>query len=89
MRMTGLIVAASVALFASGAQAMPVAPLTGGDAAVTLVRGGCGFGARRGAYGGCRLNRGPRGAIRRAITGAPAAARPASIAARGASAAAE
>ncbi len=37
MRMTGLIVAASVALFASGAQAMPVAPLTGGDAAARVL----------------------------------------------------
>jgi hypothetical protein len=72
MKMIGMIVAASVALFASGsAQAMPMAPLTGGDATVTLVRGGCGFGEHRGPYGGCRLNRGPRGAMRRAMTGAP------------------
>ncbi len=71
MRLTGLIITASIALFAGGAQAMPVTPLSGGEAAVVLVRGGCGFGAHRGPYGGCRLNRGPRGAIRRAMTGAP------------------
>lgn len=72
MKMTTMIVTASVALFAGGAaQAMPVAPLANSDAAVTLVRGGCGFGEHRGRFGGCRLNRGPRGAIRRSITGAP------------------
>lgn len=72
MKMNTMIVAASVTLFAGGgAQAMPVAPLVQNDAAVTLVRGGCGFGEHRGRFGGCRLNRGPRGAIRRSITGAP------------------
>ena len=30
---------------------------------VTLVRAGCGFGGHRGVYGGCRANRGPRGAV--------------------------
>ena len=75
MTITGMLVAASVAVFAGGAaQAAPMvpAPLTGGnDATVTLVRGGCGFGEHRGPFGGCRLNRGPRGAIRRSLTGAP------------------
>jgi len=72
MKMTTTIIAASMAFFVGGAaQAMPVAPLAGGDASVTLVRGGCGFGEHRGPGGGCRLNRGPRGAVRRSITGAP------------------
>ncbi len=72
MKSTSLIVAAAAALFATGAaQALPVAPLSASDAAIVQVRGGCGFGAHRGPFGGCRLNRGPRGAIRRAITGAP------------------
>ncbi|MCJ2026162.1 GCG_CRPN prefix-to-repeats domain-containing protein [Methylobacterium sp. J-067] len=74
MRLSGMILAASVALFAGGAaQAAPFAPtpLSDGEASVVLVRGGCGFGEHRGPMGGCRLNRGPRGAIRRAISGAP------------------
>ncbi|WP_412758563.1 GCG_CRPN prefix-to-repeats domain-containing protein [Methylobacterium radiotolerans] len=72
MKMTTMIVATSLALLACGAaQAMPVAPVAQSDASVTLVRGGCGFGEHRGPAGGCRLNRGPRGAIRRSITGAP------------------
>ena len=72
MKMPPMIVIASVAMLAGGAaQALPVAPLTTGDASITLVRGGCGFGEHRGRFGGCRLNRGPRGAIRRSITGAP------------------
>ena len=74
MTIKGMILAATVALMAGGAaQAAPLspAPLSGGEASVVLVRGGCGFGAHRGAYGGCRLNRGPRGAVRRAMTGAP------------------
>ncbi|GEO98304.1 GCG_CRPN prefix-to-repeats domain-containing protein [Methylobacterium haplocladii] len=73
MKFTGLIVAASAMLLAGGtAWAVPLAqaPLAA-DPAVTLVRGGCGFGAHRGPYGGCRLNNGPRGDIRRALTGAP------------------
>ena len=73
MKLTGLIVAASAALFAVGqAQALPMAPSPAGiDAPIVLARAGCGFGAHRGPFGGCRLNRGPRGAIRRAVTGAP------------------
>ncbi|TXN79745.1 hypothetical protein FV234_19390 [Methylobacterium sp. WL8] len=73
MKLTGLIVAASAALLAVGqAQALPIAPSPGGlDAPIVLARGGCGFGAHRGPFGGCRLNRGPRGDIRRALTGAP------------------
>ena len=54
MKLTGTIVAASAMLLAGGAaQAMPVAPLSSGDASVTLLRGGCGFGAYRGARGFC------------------------------------
>lgn len=72
MKMPALIAVMSAAMLAaSTAQALPVAPLSAGDASITLVRGGCGFGEHRGPYGGCRLNRGPRGAIRRAISGAP------------------
>lgn len=73
MKLTGLIVAASATLFAVGqTQALPIAPgPTGLDAPIVLARGGCGFGAHRGPFGGCRLNRGPRGDIRRALTGAP------------------
>jgi hypothetical protein len=72
MKIRMMLVAASTLMLASGAaQALPVAPLSMGDAAITLVRGGCGFGEHRGPLGGCRLNRGPRGAIRRAISGAP------------------
>ncbi|GJE40425.1 GCG_CRPN prefix-to-repeats domain-containing protein [Methylobacterium persicinum] len=68
---TMIAVASTVLLMGGAAQALPVAPLSGGEASITLVRGGCGFGEHRGPYGGCRLNRGPRGAIRRAISGAP------------------
>lgn len=72
MKIPTMIVVMSAAMLAGGAaQALPIAPLSNGDASITLVRGGCGFGEHRGAYGGCRLNRGPRGAIRRAISGAP------------------
>ncbi|MDP4025092.1 hypothetical protein Q8W71_20900 [Methylobacterium sp. NEAU 140] len=72
MRFKAMMLAAAVTLGAGGAaQALPVAPLSGGDASIVLARGGCGFGAHRGPFGGCRLNRGPRGAMRRAITGAP------------------
>lgn len=74
MKFSGMILGAAMALVVGGAaQAAPFAPapLSNGDASVVLVREGCGFGAHRGAFGGCRLNRGPRGAIRRAITGAP------------------
>lgn len=72
MKMPTMIVIASVAMLASGAaQALPVASLSSGDTTIMLVRGGCGFGEHRGPFGGCQLNRGPRGAIRRAISGAP------------------
>lgn len=72
MKISTMLVAASTLMLGSGAaQALPVAPLSTGYASITLVRGGCGFGEHRGPFGGCRLNRGPRGAIRRAISGAP------------------
>ena len=57
-------------LAGSQAQALPLpsAPAASTEsAAITLVRAGCGFGAHRGPFGGCRLNRGPRGAIRGAL----------------------
>ncbi|WP_082494109.1 GCG_CRPN prefix-to-repeats domain-containing protein [Methylobacterium sp. Leaf106] len=59
-------------LVAGGAQALP-APAGGIalDAPIVQVRGGCGFGAHRNPFGGCRLNRGRSGAVRRAMTGAP------------------
>ena len=75
MRLTGILLAAGLTLFAAGeAQALPVVPVAGTQAdtgAVTLVRQGCGFGAHRGYHGGCRLNRGPRGAIRGLLRGRP------------------
>ncbi len=73
MKLTHIVAAAAVALLAIGeAQALPIAPIGGGtEGGVILARGGCGFGAHRGPYDGCRLNRGPRGALRGAITGAP------------------
>ncbi|TXN42996.1 hypothetical protein [Methylobacterium sp. WL7] len=73
MKLTGLILAAATSLLIVGqAQALPMAgPGLGIDAPIVQVRGGCGFGAHRGGFGECRLNRGPRGAIRRAVTGAP------------------
>ncbi|GJD42280.1 hypothetical protein AFCDBAGC_0115 [Methylobacterium cerastii] len=73
MKLTGVIVGAfATMLVTGGAQALPMAnPGLGLDAPIVQVRGGCGFGAHRGGFGGCRLNRGPRGAIRRAVTGAP------------------
>ncbi|MCJ2046034.1 hypothetical protein MKK58_16080 [Methylobacterium sp. J-078] len=73
MKLTGLIVGGfATLLMAGGAQALPMpAGGIGVDAPIVQIRGGCGFGAHRGPFGGCRLNRGPRGAIRRAITGAP------------------
>ena len=72
MKIMGWI-AGSVMLVAAGtAQAFQPAPIASTpDAAIIQVRGGCGFGEHRGRFGGCRLNRGPRGAIRRAFTGAP------------------
>jgi len=73
MKLTGLILAAAASrLIVGQAQALPMAsPGLGIDAPIVQIRGGCGFGAHRGLFGGCRLNRGPRGAIRRAVTGAP------------------
>ncbi|MCJ2082671.1 GCG_CRPN prefix-to-repeats domain-containing protein [Methylobacterium sp. J-090] len=73
MKLTGLIAGAAATLLVAGAtQALPMtAAGIGLDAPVVQVRGGCGFGAHRGVFGGCRLNRGPRGAIRGALTGAP------------------
>jgi len=72
MKLPTVIVAASALALASGtAQALPVPPLSTSDTSIMLVRGGCGFGEHRGLFGGCRLNHGPRGAIRRAISGAP------------------
>ncbi|MCW6507393.1 GCG_CRPN prefix-to-repeats domain-containing protein [Lichenifustis flavocetrariae] len=71
MKITSLVLAAGAMLFAiGGAEAMPAAPLAQ-DSPVILARAGCGFGAHRGPYGGCRLNRGPRGSIRAMMTGAP------------------
>lgn len=73
MRVGGLIATAALSFMMVGAaEAMPAAPLAPTDGpAVTLVRGGCGFGAHRGMYGGCRLNRGWRGRLRGATGGAP------------------
>lgn len=56
------------------ASAMPlITALDNGTdgAQIIEVRGGCGFGEHRGPYGGCRINYGPRGQIRAAITGLP------------------
>jgi hypothetical protein len=41
----------------SSSQAMPLVPLDQVQAGViTLISGGCGIGAHRGPYGGCRAN---------------------------------
>jgi hypothetical protein len=46
-----------IAGVAFDAQAMPTAPITTDQApGVTLVAGGCGWGAHRGPWGGCRRN---------------------------------
>ena len=72
MRLSAIIVAAAVSFATMGAaEAMPAAPLGNGDAGLTLVRQGCGFGAHQGVYGGCRLNRGWRGHLRGAMGRAP------------------
>lgn len=75
MKIIRTFVVSSALLLAAGeAQALPspFAPGLGpSDSPIVQVRGGCGFGAHRGPFGGCRLNRGPRGALRRALTGAP------------------
>lgn len=68
MKLARTVFVAAAALVAAGAaQAAPIgpAPIDGGGAPVIQVRGGCGFGAHRGPYGGCRVNNGPRGAVRR------------------------
>lgn len=73
----GLALAA--ALVASAAGAAPLVPALddgSGGATVILVRGGCGFGEHRGPFGGCRINDGPRGRIRAAVTGLPRGCRP-------------
>jgi hypothetical protein len=71
MKLT-LTAAAALLFVAGAAEALPLAAApVAGDPPVVLAAQGCGFGAHRGAFGGCRLNRGPRGQIRRAITGAP------------------
>ena len=59
---------------AGAARAMPMIPAVDDgatDAQIIDVRGGCGFGEHRGPFGGCRINNGPRGRIRAAITGLP------------------
>ncbi len=75
MKIASMLAVAGVLLFAAGGvQAMPIAPApiaSTDEAPLILARAGCGFGAHRGPFGGCRLNQGPRGAIRGAITGAP------------------
>ena len=58
---TGLLLGAG-----ASADAGLLTPLVAGSSdtgQVTLVRAGCGFGGHRGPYGGCRANRGPRGAV--------------------------
>jgi hypothetical protein len=49
--------ALGLGLFATGSQAMPLAPLAPaapGDAVIIQVAGGCGWGWHRGPFGGCR-----------------------------------
>ena len=78
IRSAMLAASAVLLLGAAGAQAMPLdtALATGNDAALIQVRQGCGFGAHQGPYGGCRLNRGPRGRIRAMMGRAPRGCRP-------------
>lgn len=72
MKFVGLIAAAAVGLSMVGeASAMPITPSIDSPSRMIQVRGGCGYGEHRGPFGGCRLNRGPRGFIRRLQTGAP------------------
>lgn len=68
-----MAVAATMVIFAAGeVQALPIAPpLQTSDSGLIQVRDGCGFGAHQGRFGGCRLNRGPRGQMRRFFGGAP------------------
>ena len=67
--------AAALALGSVGAaSAMPLIQAVDdgtAQARIIEVRGGCGFGEHRGPFGGCRINNGPRGAIRAATTGLP------------------
>ncbi len=68
--------AGAALLFAAGtANAAPLAPTplldSGTRARIVQVAGGCGFGEHRGPFGGCRINNGPRGAIRAQLTGLP------------------
>ncbi|WP_246725266.1 hypothetical protein [Beijerinckia sp. L45] len=60
MRALVLALATGATLFAGAvtANAMPLNVVTGADAApeLILVAGGCGPGAHRGPYGGCRPN---------------------------------
>ena len=63
-------------LLAAGiAHAAPLSapPLIEAGVAVQVIPAadGCGFGEHRGPYGGCRINNGPRGAIRAELTGLP------------------
>lgn len=78
MKVSAMLAAAALVFGTVGAQALPLdnALATGNDAALVQVRGGCGFGAHQGPYGGCRLNRGWRGHMRGAMGGAPMGCRP-------------
>ncbi len=72
MKITPWLAGSLMLLAAGTAQAFTAAPISAApDASIIQVRGGCGFGEHRGPMMGCRLNNGPRGAIRRALTGAP------------------
>lgn len=74
MRFIHIAAAAAFGLLTAGSvEAMPIAaaPVAQDSSSIVLARAGCGFGEHRGTFGGCRLNRGPRGKIRRAISGAP------------------
>ena len=51
------LLAVSAAGF-SAANAMPLAPASGGGIDVIQIAGGCGPGFHCGPYGGCRANRG-------------------------------
>jgi hypothetical protein len=65
----------ALALTGAPASALPLvstpAVAVGNDAQLIPVRGGCGYGEHRGPLDGCRINNGPRGAIRAATTGLP------------------
>lgn len=74
-RVSVLAAAAALAVVSFGtAEAGPRLVLPAaqpGETAIVQVAGGCGFGEHRGPYGGCRINHGPRGALRAAVTGLP------------------